>query len=535
MTATDTKRSGARSTAMTPVAVDLAELIRQRAATWTERDAITFEGAASTYQDLDRRATRVANGLLALSDAVQGRVAVLDKNSDTFYEVWFGVAKARKVLVPVNWRLAPAEITYILNDSGAEFLFVGPEFFAVIDQIRHQLSTIKRIVGFSGTHPEWESYVAWRDRQPDADSCLCNGPNDVAIQLYTSGTTGHPKGVQLTHANVFAAIAAATAWYPCEADDISLACMPQFHIAGSILGLLSLYRGARTVILRETAPAEILRLIPSERVTLTFLVPSLLLFMLQTSGCGDVDFSSLRRIVYGASPIAVDVLRAALATFKCDFCHLYGLTETTGVVTCLPPEAHSLAENNPRLRSCGKPLSNAEIKVVAADDAEVQPGEIGEIVARSPQNMLGYWNLPDATAMTIRDGWLHTGDAGYVDADGYLYIHDRIKDMIISGAENVYPAEVENVLFSHPAVADAAVIGVPDARWGEAVKAVVVVQATTTVTETELIEYCRERIAHYKAPKSVDFVESLPRNPSGKVLKRVLRAPYWTHHARQVN
>jgi acyl-CoA synthetase (AMP-forming)/AMP-acid ligase II len=464
---------------------------------------------------------------------VQGRVAVLDKNSDTFYEVWFGAAKARKVLVPVDWRLAPAEIAYILNDSGAEFLFLGAEFFPAIDQIRQQLSTIKQVVVFSGTRPECESYIGWRDRQVDTDSDLVNPPDDVAIQLYTSGTTGHPKGAQLTHANVFAAIAAAPEWYPCGEDDVSLACMPQFHIAGSILGLFSLYHGARTVIVRETGPAEILRLIAAERVTLTFLVPSLLLFMLQTPGCEHVDFSSLRRIVYGASPIALDVLRAALATFKCDFCHLYGLTETTGVVTCLPPEAHSLTDSAPRLRSCGKPLSNAEIKVAGTDVVELQPGQVGEIIARSPQNVLGYWNLPEATAMTIRDGWLHTGDAGYVDADGYLYIHDRIKDMIISGGENVYPAEVENVLFSHPAVADAAVIGVPDARWGEAVKAVVVVQGT--ITETELIEYCRERIAHYKAPKSVDFAESLPRNASGKVLKRELRAPYWTRHERQVN
>jgi acyl-CoA synthetase (AMP-forming)/AMP-acid ligase II len=227
------------------------------------------------------------------------------------------------------------------------------------------------------------------------------------------------------------------------------------------------------------------------------------------------------------------VLREALATFKCDFCHLYGLTETAGVVTCLPPEAHSLTDNSLRLRSCGKPLSNADIKVVDSDHIDVQPGQVGEIVVRSPQNMRGYWNLPEATASTIRDGWLHTGDAGYVDADGYLYIHDRIKDMVISGGENVYPAEVENVLFSHPAVGDAAVIGVPDAHWGEALKAVVVLQNPTT--EAELIAYCRERIAHYKVPKSVDFVESLPRNPSGKVLKRVLRAPYWLGHEREVN
>jgi acyl-CoA synthetase (AMP-forming)/AMP-acid ligase II len=511
--------------ALETAALDLAELIRQQASTRPERVALTFEGVASTYHDLNQRATRVANGLLGLSDAVQGRVALLDKNSDAFYELWFGAAKARKVIVPVNWRLAPAEVAYIINDATAEALFVGAEFFPVIDQIRRQLGTIKRIVALSGTHPEWESYRAWRDRQADDDPQLATPRDDVAIQLYTSGTTGHPKGAELTHANLLAALAAAPEWYPCTAADVSLACMPQFHIAGSVLGLLSLNRGARTVIMRETAPAEILRLIPAERVTLTFLVPALLLFMLQTPGCQDVDYSSLRRIVYGASPIAVDVLRAALTTFTCEFCHLYGLTETTGVVTCLPPEEHALTDS-PRLRSCGKPLSNAEIKVVDIDDVELRSGQVGEIVVRSPQNMHGYWNRPEATAATIRDGWLHTGDAGYVDADGYLYIHDRVKDMIISGGENVYPAEVENVLFGHPAVADAAVIGVPDARWGEAVKAVVVLRATRPATEAELIAYCRERIAHYKAPKSVDFVESLPRNASGKVLKRELRAQY---------
>jgi acyl-CoA synthetase (AMP-forming)/AMP-acid ligase II len=221
-------------------------------------------------------------------------------------------------------------------------------------------------------HPEWEPYSAWRDRQADKDSYLVNPPDDVAIQLYTSGTTGHPKGMQLTHANLFAAIAAAPERYPCSADDVSLTCLPQFHIAGSVLGVLNLYRGARTVIVRETAPAE--------RVTLTFLVPALLLFMLQTPGCQAVDFSSLRRIVYGASPIAVEMLRAAMTTFKCDFCHLYGMTETTGVVTCLPPEAHSLSDS-PRLRSCGKPLGNAEIKVVDLHDVELRTGQVGEIIS----------------------------------------------------------------------------------------------------------------------------------------------------------
>jgi long-chain acyl-CoA synthetase len=310
--------------------------------------------------------------------------------------------------------------------------------------------------------------------------------------------------------------------------------MPQFHIGGSLLGMIPLYVGACDVIAREPVAAEVLRLIPTERVTLAFFVPAFVLSLLQTPGCREVDFSSLKRIVYGASPIPLELLRDAMATIRCEFGHLYGLTETTGVVTVLPPEDHDPA-GGPRMRSCGKPLSNAEIKVVGSDNAELPPAEVGEIVVRSPQVIKGYWNLPEATASTIRDGWLHTGDAGYFDADGYLYVHDRVKDMIISGGENIYPAEVESALFGHPAVADVAVIGVPDDRWGEAVKAIVVVKAGRDVTTEKLITFCRERIAHYKAPKSIDFAESLPRNASGKLLKRVLRAPYWDGRDRQVN
>jgi long-chain acyl-CoA synthetase len=441
---------------------------------------------------------------------------------------------ARDVAVAVNWRLAPAEVAYIVNDARAEVLFVSEEFFPVVEQIRPVLRTVQQVIALSGSHPEWDPFMAWRDGQDGADPQLAIAGDDVVLQLYTSGTTGHPKGAQITHDNIFAALQAAGEFYPCATDDVSLACMPQFHIGGSFLGLIALYAGARDVITREATPSEILHLIPSEQVTLAFLVPALMLFLLQTHGCQDVDFSSLKRIVYGASPIPLELLREALATFKCEFAHLYGLTETTGVVTVLPPEVHDLA-GSPRMRSCGKPLSNAEIKVVAADNADLPCGQVGEIVVRSRQVMKGYWNLPQETASSIRDGWLHTGDAGYFDADGYLYIHDRLKDMIISGAENIYPAEVESAIYGHPAVADVAVIGVPDDRWGEAVKAIVVVKPGLAITADELIAYCREQIAHYKAPRSVDFVDSLPRNASGKLLKRVLRAPYWEGRSRQVN
>jgi long-chain acyl-CoA synthetase len=513
---------------------DLAELIRYQAAIRPEQVAMTFEGRDTTYGQLDRRANRVANGLRAISPAPETRVALIGKNSDCFYEVLFGAAKARDVLVAVNWRLAPAEVSYIINDALAEVLFVGEESLPLVAQIRSELHIVQTVIALDGGDLEWESYTAWCARQDGADPRLANSVDDVALQLYTSGTTGHPKGAQITHDNLFAALQVAGEWYPCTAEDVSLACMPQFHIGGSLLGMIPLYVGACDVIAREPVAAEVLRLIPTERVTLAFFVPAFVRTLLQTPGCGEVDFSSLRRIVYGGSPIPLELLRDALATIRCEFGHLYGLTETTGVVTVLPPDDHDPA-GGLRMRSCGKPLSNAEIKVVDGDNAELPPAQVGEIVVRSPQVIKGYWNLPEATASTIRDGWLHTGDAGYFDADGYLYVHDRVKDMIISGGENIYPAEVESALFGHPAVADVAVIGVPDDRWGEAVKAIVVVKAGSDVTAEKLITYCRERIAHYKAPKSIDFAESLPRNASGKLLKRVLRAPYWDGRDRQVN
>jgi acyl-CoA synthetase (AMP-forming)/AMP-acid ligase II len=311
--------------------------------------------------------------------------------------------------------------------------------------------------------------------------------------------------------------------------------MPQFHVSGAVLGLFGINAGARTLVMREPNPAEILRLIPTERVSMTFFVPALFLFLLQTPGCAETDFSDLRLIIYGASPMPVDLLTAAMATFQCQFAHIYGLTETSGVVVTLPPADHDLA-NASRLRSCGKPIATTRaLRVVDAAGVDVPVGEVGEIVLRSEQVMLGYWNQPEATEIAIRDGWFYTGDAGYLDADGYLYIHDRVKDMIISGAENIDPAAVENALFGHPGVADVAVIGVPDARWGESVKAIVTPRKDVAVTEAELIAFCHERLARYKAPRSVEFVDSLPRNASGKILKRELRAPYWVGHERHVN
>lgn len=521
----------------TEIRIDrLADLTRAHAEVRPNAVALVYQDRETTFAELDRRASQVANGLIAAGLKPQTRVAYLDKNSDRFFEVLFGAAKANDVLVAVNWRLAPPEAAYVINDALAEVLFVGKEFFPVVEQVLPDLKTVRKVIALDDPHEGWELYDDWRAGQSADDPRIPIEGSDVAIQMYTSGTTGHPKGAQLTNDNFFTLLPTATRewgnqWTP---DDVNLVCMPLFHIAGSGWGIVGLYAGAKSIVLRDIIPPEILRVIPLYGVTRAIFVPAVLLFLVQTPGVQETDFSSLKLIAYGASPIPLDLLRTSIATFKCDFAQVYGLTETTGAVTYLPPEDHD-PNGNQRMRSCGRPMGGVELRVIDGNGNDLPPGEVGEIIVKTPQNMLGYWNLPEETAKAIRGDWFYTGDAGYLDSDGYLYIHDRVKDMIVSGGENVYPAEVESALFGHPAIADVAVIGVPDQRWGEAVKAIVVRKPGAECTADDIIAFARERIAGYKVPKSVDFADSLPRNPSGKILKRELRAPYWAGRDRQVN
>jgi acyl-CoA synthetase (AMP-forming)/AMP-acid ligase II len=508
----------------------LADIVRQQAAERPDAVALTFEDRDTTYVMLDRRASQVANGLIAAGVRPEGRIALLDKNHDSFYEIWFGAAKANAVLVPVNWRLAPPEIAFVINDCGAEVLFIGADFVDTIAAIRDQLMTVREVIVTDRDYP------SWRDVQSAGDPRLATAPDDVCAQMYTSGTTGLPKGAQLTHANMLTEVSVASALDTLEwhAGDVSLVVMPLFHVAGSAYGLFGLYAGARNVVLREVVPQQILDMVGKYRVTKLLLVPAVILFVLQCPGIGGANLSSLELLYYGASPIPIELLRKAMTVFPCRFCQVYGLTETSGAITGLPPEEHA-DTNSERLASCGKKLPGVQLRVVGANGEDLPARQVGEILCRSPLVMKGYWNQPEETARA-RDGeWFRTGDAGYLDEDGYLYIYDRVKDMIVSGGENVYPAEVESALYGHPAIADVAVIGVPDERWGEAVKAVVVLKPGAVAGADEIIAYARERIAGYKLPKSVDFTDAMPRTPSGKILKRQLREPYWQGEARQVH
>jgi len=482
---------------------------------WTPRRTWSF---AELWEASGRAAAGLAQHAIARGD----RVACLTRHTAECVALVLAACRLGAVCMPVNWRLAAPEIDWIVKDGRAKFMMADQAFAA---------ATPATLV--TERFDEWTRGFAplVTEARPAMD--------DTALQLYSSGTTGLPKGVELTHGNLSSGMMSAVpdAIGYRGAPDVMLNVLPTYHIAGVGVGLLTAARGGLSVLYPDFDPAKAIAAIAEHRVTHAFLVPAMIQFMLQAPGARAADYSSLKGISYGASPISDQVLVEALRTFRCDFMQVYGLTETTGAITMLPPEDHD--PDGPRkalLRSAGKPIDNVELRVVSpGGDEDCAEGEVGEILIRSPQNMKGYWGNPKATANAVLPGgWFRSGDAGYLK-DGYLFLHDRIKDMIISGGENIYPAEVENVLLQHPALADGAVIGVPDAQWGESVKACVVLKPDARASAAEIVEFMRARLAHYKCPKSIDFLEAIPRNPTGKILKRVLREPYWRGRERRIN
>ncbi|MCK5911112.1 MAG: long-chain-fatty-acid--CoA ligase, partial [Caulobacter sp.] len=484
--------------------------------------------------DLDRRASQVAQGLIAAGCQRGGRVAVISKNSSAYVEILGGTLKSGTVLLAVNWRLAPPEMAYILEHGEAEALFIEAEFVPLLAQLRDRLRPPALVVVIGAAADVAPSYAAWRDAQSADDPDLGGSPQDVFVQMYTSGTTGLPKGVQLTHANYTACFEAMSRleWTVAGPDDVLFAPAPFFHVNGLNAVLRSIDGGSLLLTADQFRPPQIVELFERERVTRAAMAPAMIQMCLEVPGVETRDFSALQVITYGGSPISETVLKRAREVFGCDFGQGYGMTEATGPVAMLSPEDH---RDDRRLLACGKPLPGIDVKVVRPDGSSCGPHEVGEVLARSPALTPGYWRDPEATARTIVGGWLHTGDAGYFCTDGYLHIHDRVKEMIVSGGENVYPAEVENALAKDPDIADAAVIGVPDDRWGEAVKAVVVLRPGAPADEAAIIARVRQHLAGYKAPKSIDFADAIPRNAAGKILRRELRQPYWAGRTRAVS
>ena len=509
----------------------VTEIVLNGAAEKGDADMIVIGEDRISWNEMLERSGKVANALAAEGVGAHDRVAFIDKNSVEYFELAFGAAFLNAVEVAVNWRLAPPEMAGIVNDAEAKVLVIHEEFAEHLAAMEGDLTHTTRIVVI-GSSDEHVSYAAWRDAQDPACDPVAPAGDDVAMQLYTSGTTGLPKGAQLTNAN-FQALFATVDWDMGE-DSRNLCVMPLFHIAGSGWALFGMANGAVTVMMREFDPVAGLQIVESEACTHAIFVPAILQFFLMVPSDG-IDLSTMQYIAYGASPITEDVLVKSMEQFGCKFFQVYGMTETCGAGTTLPPEDHGADADPGLLRSAGKPIRGMEMKIVDPESGEPMPdGEVGEVWMRHGGIMKGYWNMPEETTKAMPgDGWLRSGDAAYM-VDGYLYIHDRVKDMIISGGENVYPAEIENALMAHEGIADVAVIGVPDEKWGEVGKALVVPVPDSGVTADEILAHARERLAGFKLPRSVDFVEAIPRNPSGKILKRELREPYWEGHDRRV-
>jgi long-chain acyl-CoA synthetase len=503
----------------------LADIIRIGRQRFPDRRAIVADDRTVTYAELDDRSSRVAVALASRGIGRGDRVAFLSLNRIEYYETMLGAAKVGAVTVPINWRLAPSEVGAVLADASPALLVIEAELLPLVEGAPTGLGPDRTfVVGSVDGYEGWSDVV---DAASPFDPVVDVDDTDVMWQLYTSGTTGQPKGVMLMHRNLLSIVDGLTDAWHFDPGCVVYVPYPSFHAVGTAWPILTLHRGGTVLLRRAFDPVDFLDAVDRERVTLTMMVPAVLNMVLDAAANAGADLSSLRHIVYGAAPISQSVLSRAIELMPmCEFHHAYGLTESTGTVTTMQWHEHRVGQE--RMRSCGRPLPWVEMKLVDPNDGrDVAEREVGEVWMRGPTVMKGYYGRPDETAETVTDGWLHTGDAGYVDEDGYLYLTDRVKDMIISGGENIYPAEVENVLFEHPGIREAAVVGVPHERWGETVLAVVVARPGVELDPAEVITFCRDRLAHYKCPTRVELRdEPLPLNPTGKVLRRELRSLY---------
>jgi len=513
----------------------------RRAAMMRRNDVafIDYAGQKNWGEVLDR-VQQGAGALRGLGLGDGDFVAVLMHNNMTYAELNYAVAWAGGIIVPLNTRLAAPELIFQINDSGCKAIVVDDSFVPMLDEIKAGSETLQHVIYVGNAEPpegalQYETLIESADPAPDADRSY----EDLMSIFYTGGTTGRAKGVMLSHMNVVSNALNGIHALQYSKGDVYLHVAPMFHLADAGTTFSVTMGGGQHAFIPGFEPEATLKAIQDFKVTHVILVPTMINMVINHPAVKQYDLSSLKVIIYGASPIPEAVLQTAMETLPCDFIQGYGMTESAQLVTILPKEDHKHpagSKESSRLKSCGQPIINTEVQIVDENDTLIPTGEVGEVCFRGPNVMQGYLNMPDATEEALKGGWMHSGDVGYMDDDGYLYLVDRAKDMIISGGENIYSTEVETAIYSHPTVLEAAVIGIPHPEWGEAVHAVVVLKPDQDVSVDELIQHCKTQIAGYKTPKSITFeTEALPKSGAGKILKRDLRKPYWEDEDRQVN
>ena len=514
-----------------PEVRNLGDFISYHARHTPGRLALRYGDRAIDFAEYDRVAGTIANGLLNLGCEAGDRVGFLGRNSPDFYFALTGTTMTRSAFTVFNWRLPASGLAELIADSCARVVFVEREFEELWRAAVARCIVEPKTIWFDDANTLETRFAAMPPERPR----VAISEEDCAIQLYTSGTTGKPKGVILTHGgfNRMRLCEHLEPAYRWNDDDVFINALPNFHLLSIGIAFQCLYNGVAISIVRQFDPGLVLQTIGRDRPTLLTLTPTMIQMLLDHPDAATSDFRSLRLVLYAGSPISLGLIKRAIEKMPCDFMQFYGATEGSGAFSILRPDEHDL-NDEAALQSCGRPLPLIEFRIADADGNALPDGATGELWIRSPAITAGYWKQPDATADVLCDGWYRSGDMARRDAKGLYYIVDRAKDMIVSGGENIYSAEIESLLSLHPCIASAAVIGVPDARWGEAVKAVVVTRPGESVMERELLAWCRERLASYKVPKSVDFVETLPVISTGKVSKRELRERYWKDHARGV-
>ena len=497
-----------------------------------ENACLIFADQPISYAEIQRQSESIAAGLLERGIEAGDRIACLCQNCPEFLTLLVACSRVEAVLCAVNYRLAPEEVQYVLDDSNARMLAAPDTDMAPL------IASLKTSVPILSSHDgSWE---AWCRSLPDAAGIDRSRGSDAAImQLYTSGTTGRPKGVVLSQRNIFSLYASAAASWSVKACPGSrdLVSAPNFHIGGAGTLILPILSGGTVVLHKTFDPFKVAEDLERYQIENTFVVPAMIMAMIHmVPDLGERNFSHLRQIVYGASPINSALLQSALKVFDCDFYQVYGMTETCGAVVSLSAEDHRRAgQDRPELlASCGRPQAGIDVKVVNDQGEQLGVGETGELLVRCDANMMGYYRRTEATEETLHDGWIHTGDSAFIDDEGYIFLRDRIKDMIISGGENIYPIEIENALSQHPAVADVAVVGIPCENYGEAPLACVVLKEGQSLDADEMVAFLRDSLAGYKIPRQIAHHAELPRNPSGKILKKHLREPYWQGHERAI-